>query len=306
MASEDCDYPWLVTDSDGNFDLCAIPDRLLRHPEIQRRGIVLTDVLKPGAVFSTLPQIDPVYVVKIIDISMEELAIYQRLLRELRCPNNHTLPCEITLNGHPLLIMPWFYRFWGAHCDKETASTLVDIIYQLVEGLEYLHSLHIVHMDMCMDNLLAANRHHAAQYTTATADRMYIIDFDSSRQFALGPGVQRAITLPETQVRKPNGLKRLDPYSWDVYCTGRTLEAITRFRYQSVTEAPHSLAQSFIQWLIGDERGCTGVCRCRPTARNALKVALVLRWAFWSAAPEDHTWVFDALSGLWTDNIDAP
>lgn len=52
MASEDCDYPWLVTDSDGNFDLCAIPDRLLRHPEIQRRGIVLTDVLKPVRPFS--------------------------------------------------------------------------------------------------------------------------------------------------------------------------------------------------------------------------------------------------------------
>lgn len=81
-----------------------------------------------------------------------------------------------------------------------------------------------------MDNLLAANRHHAAQYTTATADRMYIIDFDSSRQFTLGPGVQRAITLPETQIRKPNGLTRLDPYSWDVYCTGRTLEAITKVR----------------------------------------------------------------------------
>ncbi|KAL1943184.1 hypothetical protein VTO73DRAFT_4259 [Trametes versicolor] len=306
MNAEDSDYPWLVTDSDGNIDFCAIPDRLLSHPEIQRRGIVLTDVLKPGTVFGTLPQIDPVYVVKIIDLNMEELAIYQRLLPELRRPNNHTLPCEITLNGHPLLIMPWFDRFWGAHCNKETASTLVDIIFQLVEGLEYLHSMHIVHMDMCMDNLLAANRHHAAQYTTATADRMYIIDFDSSRQFTLGPGVQRAITLPETQIRKPNGLKHLDPYSWDVYCTGRTLEAITRFRYQSVTEAPHPLAQSFIQWLIGDERGCTGVCRCRPTARDALKVVLVLRWAFWSAAPDDHTWVVDAPSGLWTDNIDAP
>lgn len=150
MASEDSDYPWLVTDSDGNFDLCAIPDRLLSHPEIQRRGIVLTDVLKPvrhfsrspalaahirgqGTVFGTLPQIDPVYVVKIIDLSMEELAIYQRLLPELRRPNNHTLPCEVTLNGHPLLIMPWFDRFWGAHCNKETASTLVDIIFQLVE-----------------------------------------------------------------------------------------------------------------------------------------------------------------------------
>lgn len=77
--------------------------------------------------------IQPVYVVKILDLSMEELAIYQRLLRELKRPNNHTVPCEITLNGHPLLIMPWFDRSVHVHGGKHTASTLVDIIFQLVE-----------------------------------------------------------------------------------------------------------------------------------------------------------------------------
>lgn len=89
---------------------------------------------------------------------------------------------------------------------------------------------------MCPDNLVAAHYHHAAVYQTAVLDRMYIIDFDSSRPFAFGPGVQRAITLPETQVRKPNGLKRFIPCSWDVYCTGRMLESITR-----VCPLPHLL-----------------------------------------------------------------
>ncbi|OJT02693.1 hypothetical protein TRAPUB_6767 [Trametes pubescens] len=222
MASEEADYPWYVREADGSIDFCGIPDRLLRHPELQRRGIVPTDVLKPGTVYRTLPMIEPVYVVKILNPSMEELAIYQRLLRELKRSNNHTVPCEVTLNGHPLLIMPSFDRLGSIHGGKQTAPALIDIIFQLVEGLEFLHSLRIVHMDMCPDNVIAANHHHTTVNPSAVEDRLYIIDFDSSRQFTLGPGVQRAITLPETQIEPPNGLTHFDPYSWDVYCTGRT------------------------------------------------------------------------------------
>lgn len=47
MNSElDSEYPWFVRFSNGDIDFCGIPDRLLRHPELQRRGIVPTDVLK--------------------------------------------------------------------------------------------------------------------------------------------------------------------------------------------------------------------------------------------------------------------
>ncbi|KAL1943191.1 hypothetical protein VTO73DRAFT_4266 [Trametes versicolor] len=297
MASEESDYPWFVRESDGSINFCGIPDRLLRHPELQRRGIVPTDVLKAGTVYGTMPMIQPVYVVKILDLSMEELAIYQRLLRELKRPNNHTVPCEITLNGHPLLIMPWFDRSAHVHGGKHTASTLVDIIFQLVEGLEFLHSLHIVHMDMCPDNVVAANRHHVSVNSSAIAERLYIIDFDSSRQFTLGPGVQRAITLPETQIQPPNGLKHFDPYSWDVYCTGRTLERIVKQRYRGAKTEPHWLALKYIRWLIGDEKGCSGVCHCRPTARTALRVAIILRWAIYAA--EGYDWIVDTLSRMW-------
>lgn len=58
----------------------------------------------------------------------------------------------------------------------------------------------------------------------AGLNRLYIIDFDLAKQFALGPGVQRVITLPETQLPPPNGLTHFDPYSWDVHCAGRALE----------------------------------------------------------------------------------
>ncbi len=58
------------------------------------------------------------------------------------------------------------------------------------------------------------------------ANKIYIIDFGQSRQFALGPGAQRAITLPETQIPPPNDLHYFDPYSWDVHCVGRAMQEL--------------------------------------------------------------------------------
>ena len=56
---------------------------------------------------------------------------------------------------------------------------------------------------------------------------MYLIDFESCRQFEHGPGAQTAVPLPHTHVVPPLGMKSFDPFSWDVYCLGRTLEVMT-------------------------------------------------------------------------------
>ena len=55
---------------------------------------------------------------------------------------------------------------------------------------------------------------------------MYLIDFESCQQFEHGPGVQTAVPLPGTHVVPPLEMKSFDPFSWDVYCLGRTLEHI--------------------------------------------------------------------------------
>lgn len=64
--------------------------------------------------------------------------------------------------------------------------------------------------------------------------------------------------------------------------------------------APRSnwIQKKLIEWLIGDERGCTGVCRCRPTARTALRVLIILRWAV--RAADGYDYVVSAMSQLWT------
>ena len=54
--------------------------------------------------------------------------------------------------------------------------------------------------------------------------KVYIIDFDTSRRFEKGPGHQHAIDLPECACKPPPGVTRFDPYSWDVYCTGKLFE----------------------------------------------------------------------------------
>ena len=39
--------PWFAYDSDGQIVYGGVPERLLHHPEIRRRGIKLTNALKP-------------------------------------------------------------------------------------------------------------------------------------------------------------------------------------------------------------------------------------------------------------------
>ncbi|KAH9846044.1 hypothetical protein C2E23DRAFT_744977 [Lenzites betulinus] len=276
--STDSNPPWYVASPHwGGIDPGGIPDRLLRHPELHERGLVPFIPAKPGVVFSTTPFVEPIFIIKILNTEREEYDIYKRLLSdENQRPNNHTLPSELTRTGHPLLIMPkiqnarWIYfADWPPHI-------VMDIIFQLVEGMEFLHSLHIVHMDMCRMNVMASLPQDAEAHENIIAHRLYIIDFDSSKQFALGPGVQSAVVLPETQTEKPDGLQLLDPYSWDVYCVGHTLERLFKQYTEGTKQRLPWTAERYIKWLIGSERGCTGVCRCRPTARTALRVIKVL------------------------------
>ncbi|KAH9846054.1 hypothetical protein C2E23DRAFT_744990 [Lenzites betulinus] len=274
--STDSNPPWYVFSPDGEFDPGAIPDRLLHHPELQERGMVPVVPINPGVVFSTATY--PDFVIKVLNTDREELAIYNRLLNDMKRSNNHTIPFELTRTGHPLLIMPYIDSILSMYHRNWSPREAMDVILQFVEGIDYLHSLHIVHMDICRMNVMAGTGEHvtAPLHQDVVKNRLYIIDFDSSKQFALGPGVQPAITLPETQTAKPNGLELLDPYSWDVYCIGRTLEGIVKYQYERSNNQPSWIVEQYIRWLIGNERGCPGVCRCRPTARTALRAIKLL------------------------------
>ena len=42
-----------------------------------------------------------------------------------------------------------------------------------------------------------------------------------------GPA-QGAVPVPPAHVKPPLGMKSLDPFSWDIYCLGATLEVIVQ------------------------------------------------------------------------------
>ncbi|KAH9846327.1 hypothetical protein C2E23DRAFT_767154 [Lenzites betulinus] len=169
--------PWYVYDAKGKLGIPDVPERLLKHPELVQRGLAsrlgqcdeimfragslrqLT--LKQGCVYMTEWNRDPIQVVKILDPNTEEVAIQERLLGEISRPNNHTLPSEMTVTGHPLLLMPMLHRVdmfevW----ERDSLRSVLDVMFQMVEGIDFLHSLKIVHMDICWGNMLAASAHH--------------------------------------------------------------------------------------------------------------------------------------------------
>ncbi|EIW56481.1 uncharacterized protein TRAVEDRAFT_49306 [Trametes versicolor FP-101664 SS1] len=227
--------PWFVTGPDGRVQsILAIHDRLLHHPDLQRRGIILREPMKPGCVYCTDKDTPPVYAVKILNPHTEEVAIQARVLSEIRRPDNHTLPAEMTTAGHPLLIMPAVILLQDKPVLVLSLSDIMDVVFQIIEGVVFLHSLQIAHMDICMGNLLLGSPFEPftdpSLPSGIIANRIYIIDFGQSKQFALGPGVQHAIKLPEAQIPPPDGVSHFDPYAWDVHCVGRTMQELMEMR----------------------------------------------------------------------------
>ncbi|KAL7282786.1 hypothetical protein ACG7TL_004262 [Trametes sanguinea] len=223
--------PWFAHDSNGGIAILEVPSRLKSHPEVIRRSLELepANPMKVGVVYVTTYSKDPQYVVKILDTDSEERAIYHRLLQDLDCPRNHTIPAELTSleAGHPLLIMPFVWLSYSYHIRKDTSLfEKLGFCLQVLEGVEYLHDHKIAHLDLCLGNVVASSNARHQPYPGLTPKKVYIIDFGSARQLSLGPGVQPAIKLPSSQMPKPRGIEYLDPYSWDVYCAADIMRDI--------------------------------------------------------------------------------
>ena len=81
-----------------------------------------------------------------LDLDTEELPIYERLLRELNKPRNHTIPCEIYREGHPLLIMPYLVQLDSLVIrDCTSLRRLLHILQELAEVYKraiHSHGLH--------------------------------------------------------------------------------------------------------------------------------------------------------------------
>ena len=82
--------------------------------------------------------------------------------------------------------------------------------------------------DIATNNFVVAKLDDVAGGRHLPPAQPYVIDLEMARKFPLGPGRQLAIDLPPSQIQKPAGIARLDPYAWDMFCTAWTLETIVR------------------------------------------------------------------------------
>ncbi|KAI0632464.1 hypothetical protein C8Q77DRAFT_1125852 [Trametes polyzona] len=257
-----------------------VPSWIKVHSELQSRGIgpPFSDI-KPAVVYRTGRPGSPIYVVKILNLGpdpSEESEIVKRLQHD-HDPRNPLIPCEVLESGpQPILLMPYLMHVEDVGLVHWPLSNVLAAFLQVVKGVEYLHERKIAHLDICDGNTLIATPHVARRHSEVVEGKIYLIDFQTSRQLLSGPGLQRAITLPVAhQVQPP--FQRMDPYSWDVYCLGKLLDYWASRRYRKQATYPR-LVYWIRDWLVGDEQGCTDVCRCRPTARRARQVLSVLRW----------------------------
>ncbi|KAJ8463610.1 hypothetical protein ONZ51_g10156 [Trametes cubensis] len=297
--------PWYAREPDGSILCSGVPERLVRHPELVKRGIGLDYALKPGVVFESIAKDegpgDRGFVVKVLDLEDEELEIYERLLGCLDSPQNHTIPCEIVRNGHPMLIMPMLSRMEQVIIGWcKSFGDLADVFYQLIEGVAFLHKHHIAHMDLCFGNVGGALSSPASYHAVLQLGRIYIYDFNTSRQFPCGPDSQCAITLPETQTPPPDGLTHFDPYSWDVYCLGVLLTEFMDLYAERKPSPPWilpivtSVAHIISQLLTENMDGITPAHRAK------------FEWARTAGSMIEHFRGFNVHEVLGQDNIHSP
>ncbi|KAI0323813.1 hypothetical protein GY45DRAFT_1289828 [Cubamyces sp. BRFM 1775] len=263
---------------DDDYVLASRPPRwLMNHQELHRRGISITDLIKPRCLYRTSPFSEETqYAVKILAEGFPEAEMYKELLQD-RDPRNHILPVELLdTETRPILLMPCLSEFFVLLLYKWRTSDFLKLFLQLVEGVEYLHDHNITHGDICHGNVLVAKERNVHGHPEIQPGRVYIIDLETVRRLPAPPGVQPALPLPQAQCRPPiKDMTQLDPYSWDVYCLGRFFGYLLGRVYRKRTVP--LLVRSYHRWLVGNERGCEGVCRCRPTvrrARQALSIAI--------------------------------
>ncbi|TBU48898.1 hypothetical protein BD309DRAFT_911182 [Dichomitus squalens] len=253
-----------------------VPDFLQSHSELRRRGVTLATAIKPPVVYETALDEIPPMVVKVLNPDNEEAGVLEKFQTDLRSPN-HVIPGEVIRSTPPLLLMPCILELKNIDLYKAPLTVLVNLFLQILEGVDHLHSQRVAHLDLCTGNITAAFDEHAVHDRRIEAGKIYLIDFQTSRQLKLRPGEQPAVLLPKTQVPPPGGMKHFDPYSWNVYCLGNVFQRRLKL-YSFGRPGEPWIIRRYIQWLTGTERGCVAVCHCRPTARRALNMLIVIRW----------------------------
>lgn len=216
----------------------------------------------------------PDLVVKSLDNSSPELTVLRTLLAR-PAPGNRTVPTElIACDATTLAIMPALNRTTG-YAIWPDLDRILQFAHDLLQGIDFMHSLGIAHCDVHPDNVVQAVP--TAEYgPSVEAGRIYIIDFGISR-FVPAKAALSAVEATEMQghYTPPEGRDAAEPFSYDVYCVGSAIKAVCRDTAHNLSRAnrvPLSL------WAFTKALTAANPAR-RPSIRHARKIfALLYRW----------------------------
>ena len=136
-------------------DFGKVPEWLLSHPELQKRGIVLHRLLYPARIAVLLPFLahlnsliqftvyqtqwveeGPIYVVKALKAHRSEADSFQLLEQYSHLPSDHTIPHELIRCEPPLVVMPRLSPIFELLTSK--ISSIIAAFGQIMEVREVL------------------------------------------------------------------------------------------------------------------------------------------------------------------------
>ncbi|KAI0344444.1 kinase-like protein [Trametopsis cervina] len=163
-------------------------------------------------------------------------ALFARMeIRALQCllaissSRNHTIPAEIiSCSKTTIIVMPWLREV--TLLPWHSLDTLTDLIWQVLEGLEFMHENGVAHFDIHLDNLVFCSTPPLPTSPFPVEEsKCYLIDFGSSKQLPRPPrGDHGDICFPYLpyggHYNPPEGRDSVNPYAYDIYSTGRTAQ----------------------------------------------------------------------------------
>ena len=166
-------------------DPFGVPKRLKNHPELERRGIQLSDMMRPVGVSKPLMypaliidyilkghlflsyRTSPRWVVKIPHQSWNELAIYRQLLRDPKS-SKYLVPCEIIEDVHgDMISMPFLNEFLHLGSYNWSLGTAFRFLAQILEAsvsLSTLESNTLLTWSIAVHRVSAQSAHCTSRY----------------------------------------------------------------------------------------------------------------------------------------------
>ncbi|KAI0337427.1 hypothetical protein BDW22DRAFT_1364050 [Trametopsis cervina] len=222
--------------------------------------------------------------------------IVLRRLLAISSSRNHTIPAEIIpCSETSIIVMPCLRE--AIVMSWDSLDTLTDVIWQVLQGLEFMHENGIAHFDVHIDNLVVCCKPSLpTSLFPVDESKCYFIDFGSSKEL---PPPQRGghgdIYIPFLpyggHYDPPEGRERVNPYAYDIYSTGQT--ALYMCKMASL-DAQHveckerfcvpPALREFCRILANEDT------RMRPTASQSITLLQIAsrwnkmtQWLYWFA-----------------------